>query len=242
MSTNWNLNQEQTAAENLLYQRLIIFLIVFSVLVIGAVNTQRKILFLSILSLGVIICWVLTFILIRTAKRIDNKSGGKLVRLLLGYLVPIFCSSLLTVVLFVGSFGFVDPYLFNVDLKPVQLENKVDELKNDVVKRISPAEKKTSNNFKNVDSVIAESKTVRSVKQLENISFENPPEKTVVPKQNINAKYFKAIDSVIISDKPANSKNLLNKNPIRQQPPQTSKQNKGSKNFKSIDSVIAKGK
>lgn len=242
MSTNWNLNQEQTAVENLLYQRLIMFLIVFSVFVLGAVNTQRKILFLSILSLGVLICWVFTFIIIRTAKRIDNKSGGKLVRLILGYLVPIFCSCLLTLVLFAGSFGFVDSYLFSTDLKPVQLENKIDELKNDVVKRISPVEKETSNNFKNIDSVIAESKTVRSGKPLENINFENSPEKTVVPKQNINSKYFKTIDSVIVSDKPANSKNMLNKNPIKQQPPQTSKQNKGSKNFKNIDSVIAKDK
>ena len=48
MSINWNLNQEQTAVENLLYQRLIMFLIVFSIFVLGAVNTQRKILFLSI--------------------------------------------------------------------------------------------------------------------------------------------------------------------------------------------------
>jgi hypothetical protein len=242
MSTNWNLNQERAAVENLLYQRLIIFLIVFSVFVLGAVNTQRKILFLSIIFLGVIICWVLTFILIRTAKRIDDKSGGRLVRLLLGYLVPIFCSSLLTLVLFVGSFGFVDSYLFSTDLKSVQLENKIDELKNDVVKRISPAEKKTSNNFKNVDSVIAESKTVRSGKKAEDLNFLYQSTKAVTQSKNPSSKYFKNVDSVVVSDKPTNSKNRLDKNQIMNQPLPTSKQTKGSKNFKNIDSVIVKVK
>ncbi|MEK6552004.1 MAG: hypothetical protein AABZ54_00955, partial [Bacteroidota bacterium] len=54
--SNWDNNPEQSCTENLLYNRLILFLIVFSIFVLGAVNTQRKILFLSILSLGVIIC------------------------------------------------------------------------------------------------------------------------------------------------------------------------------------------
>lgn len=188
MSTNWNLNQEQTAVENLLYQRLIMFLIVFSVFVLGAVNTQRKILFLSILSLGVIICWVLTFIIIRTAKRIDNKSGGKLIRLLLGYLVPIFCSFLLTIALIVGSFGFVDPYLFNVDLKPVQLENKVDEIKNEIKNQLKPKEDTASKNFKNIDSVIAGSNAGTKTAGTKKKSTSN---------EDKDSKYFKSIESII---------------------------------------------
>lgn len=242
MLVNRDLNQEQTAAENLLYQRLIVFLIVFSVFVIGAVNAQRKILFISILSLGVIICWVLTFIVIRTAKRIDNKSGGRLVRWLLGYLVPVFCSMLLTTALFFGSLGFIDPYLFSSEIKQVQLENKIDELKNDLVKRISPGEKKTYNDFKNIDSVIAEGKTVRSDKPLENISSEKTPQKVVKPKQNNESKYFKNVDSVIVSDKPLSRKNISNRNSVNPFPPKTTKPIKDSKNFKNIDSVIAKEK
>ncbi|TSA25835.1 MAG: hypothetical protein D4R68_08230 [Ignavibacteriales bacterium] len=183
MSTNSNLNQESTAAENLLYQRLIIFLIVFSVFVLGAVSSQRKILFLSILSLGVIICWVLTFIIIRTAKRIDKKSGGRLIRLLLGYLVPIFCSLLLTLALTVGSFGFVDPYLFNVDLKPVQIEKKVNEITNEIKNQLKPKVDTTYNNFKNIDSVIAGNKAGTKKKLISN--------------EGKDSKHFKSIESII---------------------------------------------
>ncbi|NJD21910.1 MAG: hypothetical protein FIA82_04485 [Melioribacter sp.] len=186
MSSKEN-NQEQSSSENLLYQRLILFLIVFSILVLGAVNTQRKILFLSILALGVIISWVLTLIIIRTAKSVDKKSGGKLIRLLLGYLVPIFCSLLLTMTLVVGSFGFVDPYLFNVDVKPVQLENKVDEIKNAIKNQLKPKET-TTKNFKSIDSVINNDSLTRAREKNLLRSGTN--------KKN-DSKYFKSIDKVV---------------------------------------------
>lgn len=181
-------NTEQSSNENLLYQRLMIFLIVFSVLIIGALNTQRKILFLSVLALGVIICWVLTLIIIRTAKGIDKKSGGRIIRLLLGYLVPIFCSLLLTMTLVVGSLGFVDPYLFNVEIKPVQLENKIDELKNKIKDQLKPKEVKTTQNFKSIDSVINNDSLIRAREKNLLRSGTN--------KKN-DSKYFKGIDKVI---------------------------------------------
>ena len=189
MSINSNLNEESTKSENLLYQRLIFFLIVFSIFVIGAVNTQRKILFLSILSLGVIICWVLTLIIIRTARRIDNKSGGRFVRLILGYLVPIFCSLLLTGVLIVGSFGFVDSYLFNIGVKPVQIENKVDELKNEIKNQLKPKEEKVSKDFKNIDSVI-NNDTINRSKRRDNQLKSGTNKKD-------DSKHFKSIDKVV---------------------------------------------
>lgn len=189
--SNRDNNSEQSSNENLLYQRVILFLIVFSIFVLGAINTQRKILFLTILSLGVIICWVLTFIIIRTAKRLDNKSGGKLVRILLGYIVPIFCSCLLTIALFVGSFGFVDSYLFNVDIKPVQLENKVDDLKIDFNNQLKPKEEKTTKDFKSIDSVINNNNVVRSTNK------KNPVKSDTNKKNDPNSKYFKSIDKVV---------------------------------------------
>lgn len=184
-------NQEQAGAENLLYQRLIVFLIVFSIFILGAVNTQRKILFLSILFLGVIICWVLAFIIIRTAKRIDENSGGKLVRLLLGYIVPIFCSCLLTLVLFIGSFGFVDSYLFTLDIKPVQSENKVDEPKNEKKNQLKPNTEKISNDFNSIESVINNNNVVRSSGK--NYPAKRDTNKKIDPK----SKYFKSIDKVV---------------------------------------------
>lgn len=240
MSTNWDLNQETMTAENLLYQRLIIFLIVFSLFVIGAINTQRKILFISILALGVIICWVLTFIVIRTAKRIDNKSGGKLVRLILGYLVPIFCSGLLTVALFFGSLGYVDSYLFPTTLKSANLENKIDQLKEAVVKQISPPKKNSSANFKNVDSVIAESKVIRSGKKIDDLKSLFQIEKSVAPKQISDSKNIKKGDSVLVNGKPATGKSSLLKSKTQQVP--VPKPGKSSKIFKDIDSVISKEK
>lgn len=189
MSTNSNINEEQTTTENLLYQRLIIFLIVFSVLVIAALNTQKKILFLSVLALGVIICWVLTLIIIRTTKKIDKKFGGKLILLLLGYLIPIFCSLFLTITLIVGSLGFVDPYLFNVDIKPVQLEKKVDEIKNEIKKQLKPKEDLTSKHFKSIDSVINNDSIIRARER-----------KNLLKKGTNNqsdSKYFKSIDKVV---------------------------------------------
>lgn len=182
-------NPEQSSSENLLYQRLILFLIVFSIFVIGAVNTQRKILFLSVLALGVIICWVLTFIIIRTAKKIDNKSGGRLVRLLLGYIVPVFCSLLLTISLIAGSYGFADPYLFNADIKPVRLENKVDELKNEIKDQLKPKVEKTSKDFKSIDSVISNDSAARSANK-------NSPLKSETKKKD-DSKYFKSIEKVV---------------------------------------------
>ncbi len=240
MSAKLDMNQDQTAVESLLYQRLIIFLIVFSIFVLGAVNAPRKILFLSILFLGVLICWVLTFIIIRTAKRIDDKSGGKLVRLILGYLVPIFCSGLLTVALFFGSLGFVDAYLFPTTLKSAKLGNKIDELKDEVVKQISPKKKNSSKNFKNIDSVIAESKIIRSGKKVDDLKPLFPTEKSVVPKQISDSKNIKKGDSILVNGKPATGKSPLLKSKTQQVP--VPKPGKSSKIFKDIDSVISKEK
>jgi len=113
----------------------------------------------------------------------DNKSGGRLIRLLLGYLVPIFCSLLLTIALTVGSFGFVDPYLFNVDLKPVQIEKKVNEITNEIKNQLKPKVDTTSNNFKNIDSVIAGNKAGTKKKLISN--------------EGKDSKHFKSIESII---------------------------------------------
>lgn len=181
-----NNNSEQTNNENLLFQRLIMFLIVFSIFVLGAVNAQRKILFISILSLGVIMCWVFTFIIIRTAKRIDKKSGGRLLKLLLGFFVPIFCSFLLTVALFAGSVGYADQYLFNIDIKPTKLENKVNEITKEIKNKIAP--KPVMKDFKSIDSVINNDSLTRAAKRREQLKSGTTKDES---------KYFQSIDRVI---------------------------------------------
>ena len=238
MSSSSDYNKDQTAAENLLYQRIIIFLIVFSVVILAAVNAQRKILFLSILFLGLIICAVLTLIIIRTAKQVDNKSGFKIVRLILGFVIPVFCLLMLITFLTAGSLGFVDPYLFPAEFKQVQLENKLNKIKDDVLKKISPPEKKTGDNFKDVDSVIAEGNRVAQTgNPLENNPVKSKTSKTAISKQTVDSRYFKAIDSVIVSNKPADNKTNTAKPFL---PP--AKRSKGAKNLKTIDSVLYKEK
>lgn len=200
--------KDSVTSENLLFQRIIIFLIVFSVLILGALNTQRKILFLSILFLGVIICWVLTLIIIRTARRIDSRSGGRIIKLFLGYIIPIFCSLVLTTGLIFGSFGFADQYLFDINIKPVQIENKIDEIKTAVKEVIKPKVDTTSKNFRSIDSVIAISSSkpqTTNAKRKTQTSTQVPttiPNKTITPKKSptskkVDSTNFENIDKIL---------------------------------------------
>src|ERR1035437_7842728 len=93
VNPNWDLSRERSVAENNLNQRLALFLIIFLIVFIGAVNTSKKYFFLSLLFVGVLICWILAYTIIRStrkinlinkelysaddhARRIDKKSGG----------------------------------------------------------------------------------------------------------------------------------------------------------------------
>ena len=89
----------------------------------------------------------------------------------------------------VGSFGFVDSYLFNLDIKPVQLENKVDEIKNEIKNQLKPKEEKNFKDFKSIDSVINNDSITRARKKDSLL-------KSGTNKKD-DLKYFKSIDKVV---------------------------------------------
>jgi hypothetical protein len=202
-STEPDNSSKNISNENIFYQRLFFFLMIFAVIVIGAVNTQRKILFLSILLVGVIVCWAAAFILIRTSKVIDNKLGGRFVKLFLGYIIPVLCSSILTLALIFGSFGFMDKLLFDLDVNPIHIENKMNDVKNEVKKIIQPKADTSSKNFKNIDSMLSEKKSKK-------IIYDESLPKEVIKKDSVSkgsksSKYFKSIET-IVDDKKARKK------------------------------------
>jgi len=216
VNPNWDLSRERSVAENNLNQRLALFLIVFLIVFIGAVNTSKKFFFLSLLFIGVLICWILAYTIIRStkkinrinkelysadnqARRIDKKTGGRSSRWLLGYFVPICCCILLTMGLLAGSFGFLDPYLTITIDKAVQIENKVESKAEEFKKDISREPDNSSKNFKNVDSVIAQGKLINSKSRTD--KFTTNEIKPVVKKENRSDPNFKNVETVISTGK-----------------------------------------
>lgn len=58
---NWDLSQERAFVENLLSQRFNFFLIMFSLVIAGAVNANTKFELVAILSIGLLLCVLVGF-------------------------------------------------------------------------------------------------------------------------------------------------------------------------------------
>ena len=216
VNSGWDLSKERSVAENNLNQRLALFLIVFLIVFIGSVNTSKKLFFLSLLFVGVLICWILAYTIIKStkkinrinkelysaddhARRIDKKTGGRSSRWLLGYVVPIGCCILLTIGLLAGSFGFLDSYLTVTIDKAVQIENKVESKAVEFKKEISREPDNSSRYFKNVDSVIAQGKVINSKSKTD--KFTTNETKPVVRKNYKSDPNFKNVETVISNGK-----------------------------------------
>jgi hypothetical protein len=90
------------------------FLVVFSIVIAGAINSKTQSLFEIILWIGAIICWALAVTIFRASKKldiilkdlfkdethpvriVDKLAGGLSVRWILGYLIPVICCTILT--------------------------------------------------------------------------------------------------------------------------------------------------
>jgi hypothetical protein len=249
----YDLADERSAIENLMNQRLGLFLVVFTIIIVGVVTTQKKIYFLSILFIGAVICWVLAYTIIRLAKKIGilakeinsyagstsskiDHGGGKTTRILLGYFVPIFCSTLLVLIFLVGSSGFIDSYLWIDSSTVVKVENKVNEVKNDIKEQITPKKENSSTQFQSVDKVIADSKVTSSKNNDDKLVREVT--RQVIPKSIDRSGNFKSIDSLVTPSRTSRSgQSNSRSNPSIPQQSQTGTAS-DSKNFKSIQSVI----
>ncbi len=251
----WDLGEERAAAESLMNQRLGLFLILFAIIIVGAINTQKKILFLSVMFIGAVICWVLAYTIIRlarkigfltkeidsieniSAKKIDRKGGGKSTRFLLGYFVPIFCSSLLVLAFLIGSSGLVDSYLWVPAISMPQVEQKVEQVKNDIKEKIIPRKDTLSQNFQSVDKVISDSKIIDSGRKY--FQLEKTVEKEVTPKTTYAPRtHFKNIDSVMVTYKSSPRQRDYSAPKVQVNSGAAPKSGTDSRYFKDIRSII----
>ena len=245
------LNRDRIGAETVLNQMLVLFLVVFAVVIVSALNSQKKIFFLSLLFAGLVICWVLAYIVVTAARRVgylvkelhandpeakkmDHNGGGRSVRFLLGYFIPIFCSALLTVAFVTGAFGFMDTYLWPSNISTTAVENKAKEIGSEIKKQIGPQKDETAGHFKSVDSVIMLSKPL--------------PEKKTTPQANAfqgskptstankYSPHFKSVDSVIAIGNPP-AKRKFKPSPYVSRKQAIEESIKPDSHFKSIDSV-----
>ncbi len=196
-SSNRDFNEERAFTENLLNQRISFFLIFFAIVIAGAVVVKSKIFFLVILFLGVVISWVLSVTIFATAKKLESmerKHYGLIVRWLIGYFLPVFCSSLITLGFAIGAMGYFDSYL-SLDLgKVTTIDQGIKKIEQKITKHDSSS-LKINPNFKNIDSIIKDEskKTVADQSVLKGTE-KNAKKNTPTLKANPN---FRSIESII---------------------------------------------
>ncbi len=174
ISSNWDLNQERVFTESILNQRIQFFLIFFAIIVAGVVLTYStsKIFVLLILFTGAIISWALSLTIFRLYGRvkqilrnlsqsdthpfavIGKRTKGKSMGWIVGYFIPVFCSSIITIGFLVVSSGYID-FTFPSNRIPIKekIENNLPfEIKSgtDTTK---PKQEKIEE-FKSIDSVV----------------------------------------------------------------------------------------
>ncbi len=248
------LNRDRNGAETVLNQRLVLFLVVFAVVIVSALNSQKKIFFLSLLFAGLVICWVLAYIVVTAARRVgylvkelhandpdakkmDRKGGGRSVRFLLGYFIPIFCSALLTVAFVTGAFGFMDTYLWPTSTSTTAVENKAKEIGSEIKKQIEPKKDETAGHFKNVDSVILLSKQSPADKKSAQISGAKTSQSgSQAGKYSPN---FRNVDSVIALSNPLPAKGKSAETSKKKAVPQSVNP---EQELRSLDNMFAKAK
>jgi hypothetical protein len=196
-SPGWNSNQERTFLENLLNQRISFFLIFFSLVIAGAVFIKSKIFFLAIMFIGLVICWVLALMIFVTVNRLgslDKKIFARMVRWLIGYFLPFFCSLLVTAAFAVGAMGYFDAWL-TVDAGNVKtVEQGIKKIEKAIAKKDS-SETKNNPNFKDINTVIKEGAVLEKPASLTQKTPESGVKKsTPAMKPNPN---FKSIESII---------------------------------------------
>lgn len=167
----WNQNQERIVYETILSQRLH-FVIIFFVIVLASsflTIDKSKDYLITILSIGTIIIWALTFTVLRLSlklRAITNNSGSvitkpikwilKIPRIILGWLgdlfIPVFCSLIITVGLIFASTGYFDSQIL-----PHNVEEKIKDVLPSLKKTVADSSKKKTEyikEFQNIDSLL----------------------------------------------------------------------------------------
>lgn len=160
--------------ERAIDRRLAIFLVFFTVVIIGALGSGSASLSSVGFSIGSIICWLLAISIILTTRKTGalaralKKTGDSayslieirlysvFIRWILGYIIPVFCAIVLTFGSVASSLGWLNNiwfYKFQVESKIDQIKNKLPEIKIENKPEVkSPA--KPDKNFQAIDSVL----------------------------------------------------------------------------------------
>lgn len=168
-SNSPDLNQERFFAETLLSQRTNFFIIFFVVLVILAIVASNfsHYYLIIVLSVGTIICWGLTLMILKLSLRIkyiDKNLGKEGTNVVTAFLklpfkilswlsdifIPVLCSILITVGLILFTTGY-----FDTKLIPQKVQEKVKDglkLDKDTLTKVKQPER--IKEFKSIDSVI----------------------------------------------------------------------------------------
>jgi len=157
-------------------------------------------LFLAILFLGLIISWVLTLTIFVTARKlgsIEKNLFSKIVRWLVGYFLPFFCSLIISVGFISGAFGYFDPYL-TIDLGKIPTVEQGIKKLGETLGKPDSASLRNNPNFRNIDDVIKEqAKQAAAESGALNDSLRRkntPKDKAAKVKPNPN---FKSIESIL---------------------------------------------
>lgn len=207
-----NFNTGNNGIEELAYlekaidRRLAIFLVCFTIVVIGALGSGSSSISAVGFSIGSIICWLLAISIILTtrktgavAKALKKEVGGivasieagvyaKFVRWILGYIIPVFCSIVLTFGSVASSAGWLNDiwfYRFKVESKIDEIKSNLPEIKIEKKKEIAKPE--PNQNFVPIDSVMNSTIKIPVSSQNENLQVEEsykPIESVVQPEKN----------------------------------------------------------
>jgi hypothetical protein len=208
-NNNWDLNQERALWEKLLNQKINFFLILFALIIGGISFAKSKEFSIFILLVGTVILWILTLSIFNVTHKInivirglikdenhptviiDKKARGRIVRIFYGYVLPVFCSGIITLVLLASMSGFYD---FNFPTKTEIIQDVKETLEKP--KEILPDQKKPEDNsskyFQNIDSVINKKKQAPVITDTLKTDKRQPVQK----RQSSNPN-FKDIEKVI---------------------------------------------
>jgi hypothetical protein len=168
---NVDSNQEKISSEALLSQRLHFIILFFVIVLSGAILTANvsKDYLITILSIGTIISWALTYTVLRLSLKlrvIEKTSGNviskpiklilKIPRAVLGWIgdlfIPVFCSLVITV-----SLGMVLTGYYDFSVAPKNVEEKIKDVLPTIKKEKLDSTKKKSEyikEFQNLDSLL----------------------------------------------------------------------------------------
>ena len=256
----WELNQERAFWERMLNQKINYFLGFFVILIIGMAVATTKELTLFVLSVGAVILWVLTVSIINTTRKInfavkelskasnnptgmvDRKAKGRLARLVLGFGLPIFCSTVITLIFVAGisglySFRFPTSSTSNEVVKTAK--TIIEKGKETIVEKKKPVVDNSSH-FENIESVIQKDKNPVVSVPLDTITKDSTKKnvsKTQIAKKPFLANpNFKNINRVVSTSENYSTGTAAAKKPVT---PKTQTQKIDNPNFKNIDTLIS---